>query len=75
MLTSEETTANGGDDDLKGEERTHSSENSPALLVDGVNADDMDGGTHGEEDGCADGLEEIEATACLNERTSEEAKG
>lgn len=64
-LTTEETAGNGSDDDLKGKQAAHSSENSPALLVDGVNPDDMDRRAHGQEDGRADGLKEVEMRAGL----------
>lgn len=66
MLTSEEATGDGGDDDLKSKEGTHSSENSPALLVDCVDTNDMDDRAHCQQDGGADGLKEVETAACLD---------
>lgn len=63
--TAEETTGDGSDDDLQGKQATHPSENGPALLVNGVDADDMDGRAHSQEDGSADGFEEVEVGAGL----------
>ena len=65
-LTTVESTANGGNDDLGSEESAHSEEDIPVLLVDGVDADDVDEGAGGEEDGGADGLEGEEMRALLS---------
>lgn len=59
-LTAVESTADGGNDDLEGKKTAHSEENVPALLVDSMDADDMDDGAGGQEDGSADGFEEEE---------------
>ena len=66
-LTTVEPAANGGNDDLSGEESTHSEEDVPVLLVDGVDSDDMDDGAGGKEDGRADRLEEEEMRALLKQ--------
>jgi len=39
--TSVKATADGGNDNLKSEESTHAEEDGPALLVNGVNTNDM----------------------------------
>lgn len=41
--TSIEATADTGDDDLDGKERSHTDEDLSVLLVDGMDSDDMDG--------------------------------
>ena len=64
-LTAIETAGDAGDDDLEGEETAHAEEDITVLLVDGVDADDVDEGAGGEEDGGADGLEEEEVGALL----------
>ena len=64
-LTSEEATANRGDDDLETKEATHGVEDIAVLLVDCMNSNDMHEGASGEEDRCADGLEEEEVRALL----------
>ena len=66
-LTTVESTANGGNDDLGSEESAHSEEDIPVLLVDGVDSDDMDDGAGGQEDGRADRLEEEETGALLKQ--------
>lgn len=50
---------------MQSEQTTHSTENGPALVIDGVNTDNVDGGGHDQEDGGADGLEQEEVRACL----------
>ena len=65
-LTAIETAGDAGDDDLEGEETAHAEEDITVLLVDGVDADDVDEGAGGEEDGGADGLEEEEMRALLS---------
>ena len=65
VLTAEEAAADGGDDDLKSEERTHSDENRPAFLVDCVNADDVHDGAHCQQDGCAYGFKQVETATLL----------
>ncbi len=59
-LTSEETTADGSDNDLGTEEGEHGPEDLTAAVVDGVYPNDMDRGADGEEDGSADRFEEVE---------------
>ena len=57
VLTSVEAAADGSDDDLECKETAHSVEDIPVLLVDSMNADDMDDGAGRKKDGRADRLE------------------
>ncbi len=63
--TSVEAAGDGGGGDLDGVEGGHEGQNRTLCLVvaDGVDADDVDGGGCGEEDGGGDGLKEIEFLA------------
>lgn len=63
--THEETTANGGYDDLNAQESRHSSEDGTALVVDGMDTDDVNGRARSEQDRGANGLEQVELAACL----------
>ena len=65
LLTSEETTANSGNDDLNSKQRAHACENLLVLVINSVNTDNMDHGADCEEDGGADGFEEEELLAPL----------
>ena len=57
VLTPVESTADGSDDDLECKEAAHSVEDVPVLLVDSMNADDMDDGASRKKDGRTDRLE------------------
>ena len=65
LLTSEETTANSGNDDLNSKQRAHACENLLVLVINSMNTDNMDHGADCEEDGGADGFEEEELLAPL----------
>ena len=65
LLTSEETTANSRNDNLNSKQRAHACENLLVLVINSVNADNMDHGADCEEDGGADGFEEEELLAPL----------
>lgn len=47
-LTAIETATDGSDDYLQRKERGHAAKDSAGLFVDGVDADNMDGGADGE---------------------------
>lgn len=63
--TAVEGATNCGHDDLQAEQATHDGEYGAIFFVDCVNADDVDEGRSGEEDGGADGLEQEEVRALL----------
>ncbi len=65
MLTAEEATADGGDYHLESKEAAHAEKDVAALLIDGVDTDDMNERAGGKEDSGADGLEEEEVRALL----------
>lgn len=64
-LTAIETATDGSDDYLQRKERGHATKDSAGLVVDGVDADDMDGGADGEQDCRANGLKQEEMRAGL----------
>ena len=70
MLTAIEATANCHIYDLHGEEPAETCEHCAALLVDGVETNDMDEGAGGQEYGGADRLEEEEMRALLKTEVS-----
>ena len=65
-LTSVESASNSHADDGECEETGHRHQNLAALVVNGVDTDDMDGGAGRDEDGSADRLEQEEMGTLLN---------
>ena len=59
-LTSVESASNSHADDGECEETGHRHQNLTALVVNGVDTDDMDGGADGEKDCGTNGFKEVE---------------